>query len=107
MDKLVNSQEERIKEYLEEQIKVDSALREKYNANAIDKCINYIVEQAKIALNNKNGFIDDPTVFHWAREFFVDGIAERQEAKELMNKVKSPSFKKKLALLNQLEFDFD
>ena len=106
MDKLVNSQEERIKEYLEEQIKVDSALREKYNANAIDKCINYIVEQAKIALNNKNGFIDDPTVFHWAREYFLE-VHEVQEAKELMSKVKSPSFKKKLALLNQLEFNFD
>ena len=106
MDKLVNSQEERIKEYLEEQIKVDSALQEKYNANAIDKCINYIVEQAKIALNNKNGFIDDPTVYHWAREYFLE-VHEAQEAKELMNKVKSPSFKKKLALLNQLEFDFD
>ena len=62
--------------------------------------------KAKEALNNKNGFIDDPTVFHWAREYFLE-VHEVQEAKELMSKVKSPSFKKKLALLNQLEFNFD
>ena len=96
-----------IQDYLEEQLAFDAALRDKYSASAMDKCIEYINGKAKEALNNKNGFIDDPTVFHWAREFFVDGIAESQEAKELMSKVKSPSFKKKLALLNQLEFNFD
>ena len=94
-----------IQDYLEEQLAFDSALREKYSAKGMDKCIEYINEKAREALNSKNGFIDDPTVFHWAREYFLE-VAERQEAKEILNKVKSPSFKKKLALLNQLEFDF-
>ena len=95
-----------VQNYLEEQIAFDSALRDKFSASAMDKCIEYINGKAKEALNNKNGFIDDPTVFHWAREYFLE-VHEVQEAKELMSKVKSPSFKKKLALLNQLEFDFD
>lgn len=95
-----------IQDYLEEQLAFDAALRDKYSASAMDKCIEYINGKAKEALNNKDGFIDDPTVFHWAREYFLE-VHEVQEAKELMNKVKSPSFKKKLALLNQLEFDFD
>ena len=96
-----------IQNYLEEQIAFDSVLRDKYSASAMDKCIEYITEQARKELNGKSGAIEDEKVFHWAREFFVDGIAETQEAKELMSKVKSPSFKKKLALLNQLEFNFD
>ena len=95
-----------VQNYLEEQIAFDSALRDKFSASAMDKCIEYINGKAKEALNNKNGFIDDPTVFHWAREYFLE-VHEVQEAKELMSKVKSPSFKKKLALLNQLEFNFD
>lgn len=95
-----------IQNYLEEQLAFDSALRDKYSASAMDKCIEYITEQARKELNGKNGAIPDEKVFHWAREYFLE-VHEVQEAKELMNKVKSPSFKKKLALLNQLEFDFD
>ena len=95
-----------VQNYLEEQIAFDSALRDKYSASAMDKCIEYITEQARKELNGKSGAIEDEKVFHWAREYFLE-VHEVQEAKELMNKVKSPSFKKKLALLNQLEFNFD
>jgi len=95
-----------IQNYLEEQLAFDSALRDKYSASAMDKCIEYITEQARKELNGKNGAIPDEKVFHWAREYFLE-VHEVQEAKELMNKVKSPSFKKKLKLLDQLEFDFD
>ena len=94
-----------IQDYLEEQIAFDSALRDKYSASAMDKCIEYITEQARKELNGKSGAVEDEKVFHWAREYFLE-VHEVQEAKELMSKVKSPSFKKKLALLNQLEFDF-
>lgn len=95
-----------VQNYLEEQIAFDGALRDKYSASAMDKCIEYITEQARKELNGKSGAIEDEKVFHWGREYFLE-VHEVQEAKELMNKVKSPSFKKKLALLNQLEFDFD
>jgi hypothetical protein len=95
-----------VQNYLEEQIAFDSALRDKYSASAMDKCIEYITEQARKELNSKSGAIEGEKVFHWAREYFLE-VHEVQEAKELMSKVKSPSFKKKLALLNQLEFNFD
>lgn len=95
-----------IQDYLEEQLAFDSALRDKYSASAMDKCIEYITEQARKELNGKSGAVEDEKVFHWAREYFLE-VHEVQEAKELMSKVKSPSFKKKLALLNQLEFNFD
>ena len=95
-----------IQDYLEEQIAFDTALRDKYSASAMDKCVEYITEQARKELNGKSGAIEDEKVFHWAREYFLE-VHEVQEAKELMSKVKSPSFKKKLALLNQLEFNFD
>ena len=95
-----------IQNYLEEQIAFDSALRDKYSASAMDRCIEYITEQARKELNGKSGAVEDEKVFHWAREYFLE-VHEVQEAKELMSKVKSPSFKKKLALLNQLEFNFD
>lgn len=95
-----------IQDYLEEQCAFDAALRDKYSASAMDKCIEYITEQARKELNGKSGAIEDEKVFHWAREYFLE-VHEVQEAKELMSKVKSPSFKKKLALLNQLEFNFD
>ena len=95
-----------IQDYLEEQCSFDANLREKFSASAMDKCVEYITEQARKELNGKSGAVEDEKVFHWAREYFLE-VHEAQEAKELMNKVKSPSFKKKLALLNQLEFDFD
>ncbi len=95
-----------IQDYLEEQLAFDAALRDKYSASAMDKCVEYITDMARKELNGKNGAIPDEKVFHWAREYFLE-VHEVQEAKELMSKVKSPSFKKKLALLDQLEFDFD
>lgn len=96
-----------IQDYLEEQLAFDSALREKYSASGIDKCVEYIIEKAKERLNGKNGYLEDEVVFHFAREYFVDGIAEREELNGLVKK-KSATEKKKLAsMLDQMEFDFD
>lgn len=36
-----------IQDYLEGQLAFDSALREKYSASAMDKCVEYITDQAK------------------------------------------------------------
>ena len=41
----------------------------------------------KKELNGKNGAIPDEKVFHWGREYFVDGIAEREEAKGISQKI--------------------
>ena len=95
-----------IKDYLEGQLAFDSALREKYSASMIDSCIEYITEQARKELNGKNGAIADEKVFHWARGFFVDGIAEKQEAKAIISKMKSVKNKIRKIDFDQLEFDF-
>lgn len=61
-----------VKKYLEEQIKTDSALAEKYDGAKIDDCIKHIVECARKELGGNNGAIEDAVVYHWAREFFLE-----------------------------------
>ncbi len=96
-----------IQDYLEGQLAFDGALCDKYSASCMDKCIEYITDMARKELNGKNGAIPDEKVFHWAREYFVDGIAEREELNGLVKK-KSATEKKKIAsMLDQMEFDFD
>ncbi len=76
--------EEKIKKYLEEQCKIDSALAEKYNdakyKNALIRCcIQYINEMAREELGGKSGIVKDEVVFHWAREYYIAGIAEKDQ----------------------------
>ncbi len=71
--------EENIKNYLEEQCKIDPILAEKYNdsRSLIKCCIRYINEMAREELGGKSGAVKDDVVFHWAREYYVDGTAEK------------------------------
>ncbi len=71
--------EENIKNYLEEQCKIDPILAEKYNdsRSLIRCCIRYINEMAREELGGKSGAVKDDVVFHWAREYYVDGTAEK------------------------------
>ena len=69
-----------IKEYLEKQIKNDTALSEKYDPEKMDKCSEYITDLAKKQLGGKPGYIEDATVYKWARDFFLEGPAD--EGKE-------------------------
>ena len=76
--------EEKIETYLEEQCKIDSALAEKYNEAKykkalIRRCIQYINEMAREELGGKSGIVKDEVVFHWAREYYVAGIAEKDQ----------------------------
>lgn len=117
-----------IKEYLEEQCKVDNCLAEKYKDTLLDGCIDYITKMARKELSGKNGAIKDDVVFHWAREYFVDGIAEKEKAEKVHKQVEKMSdltkvkvnkdisedrkermrqaLSKAKADLHQLEFDF-
>ena len=117
-----------IKNYLEEQCKVDPCLAEKYKDTLIDGCIEYITKMAREELGGKNGAIEDGVVYHWAREYFVDGIAEKEreeKVKEQVNKMSDLSkvkvnkdisedrkermrqaLSKAKAELHQQEFDF-
>ena len=79
-----------IKNYLEEQCKVDPCLAEKYKDTLIDGCIEYINKMAREELGGKSGAIKDDVVYHWAREYYVDGIAEKERSekvKEQTNKL--------------------
>lgn len=78
---------EKIMNYLEEQCKSDAYLAEKYKDTMIDGCMKYIEDMARKELQSKNGWIDDDVVYHWAREYFVDGIAEKEKAEKVQKKV--------------------
>ena len=76
-----------IKNYLEEQCKSDHCLAEKYKDTSISGCVAYINKMAKEELGGKNGAIKDDVVFHWAREYFVDGIAEKEREEKVKEQV--------------------
>ena len=80
-----------IQKYLEEQCKVDTYLAEKYKDTLIDGCIEYINKMAKKELDGKNGAIKDDVVYHWAREYYVDGIAEKEMSKKVQKQVEKIS----------------
>ncbi len=78
---------EKIINYLEEQCKADAYLAEKYKDTMINGCIKYIEDMARKQLDSKNGWIDDDVVYHWAREYFVDGIAEKEKEEKVKEQV--------------------
>ena len=80
-----------IQKYLEEQCKIDTCLAEKYKDTLIDGCIEYINKMAKKELGSKNGAIKDDVVYHWAREYYVDGIAEKEMSKKVQKQVEKIS----------------
>ena len=80
-----------IQKYLEEQCKVDPCLAEKYKDTLINGCMEYINKMAREELNSKNGFIENEVVYHWAREYYVDGIAEKEKAEKVQKQVEKMS----------------
>lgn len=99
-----------IKRYLEETLKKDKALLLSYNPVKIDDCVNYITKMAKEHLHGKNGAIPDDEVFHWAREYFVDGICKKEVQNKFETKLSSMSVsakQKKLESLKKLQSEFD
>ena len=80
-----------IQNYLEEQCKIDMCLAEKYKDTLIDGCVAYITKMAREELGGKNGAIKDEVVYHWAREYYVDGIAEKEKSEKVQKQVKKIS----------------
>ena len=80
-----------IQKYLEEQCKVDPCLAEKYKDTLINGCVEYINKMAREELSGKDGAIKSDVVFHWAREYFVDGIAEKEKADKVQKQVEKIS----------------
>ena len=80
-----------IQNYLEEQCKVDPYLAEKYKDTLIGGCVEYITKMAKDELKGINCYIENEVVYHWAREYFVDGIAEKEKAEKVQKQVEKMS----------------
>lgn len=72
--------EQIIQNYLEEQVKVDSALAEKYDANKVPDCIKAIISNARKIAVKSTAMVKSETVFKWARDFFIDGEFEATKA---------------------------
>ena len=80
-----------IQKYLEEQCKVDAYLAEKYKDTMLKGCVEYINEMARKELESKSGFLENEVVYHWAREYYVDGIAEKEKAEKVQKQVEKMS----------------
>ena len=80
-----------IQKYLEEQCKVDPCLAEKYKDTLLGGCIDYINKMARKELDGKPGAIKDEVVYHWAREYYVDGLAEKEKAEKVQKQLEKIS----------------
>lgn len=80
-----------IQKYLEEQCKVDAYLAEKYKDTMLKGCVEYINEMARKELESKSGFLENEVVYHWAREYFVDGLAEKEHDKKVKEQLEKMS----------------
>lgn len=112
-----------IQKYLENLTGSDNALKEKYDVDMLDGCINYLSDMARKyeKETNQSGTVavPDEIVYHWAREYFVDGVAEKEKADKeereraaLLSKVRATvknNIKNNLESIKkqaQMEFDF-
>ena len=91
-----------IQKYLEEQCKVDAYLAEKYKDTMLKGCVEYINEMARKELESKSGFLENEVVYHWAREYFVDGLAEKEYDKKVKEQLKKISDLSKVKVDNDM-----
>ena len=87
-----------IQKYLEEQCKVDAYLAEKYKDTMLKGCVEYINEMARKELESKSGFLENEVVYHWAREYFVDGLAEKEHDKKVKEQLEKMSDSSKIKI---------
>lgn len=91
-----------IQKYLEEQCKIDPCLAEKYKDTMLKGCVEYINEMARKELESKSGFLENEVVYHWAREYFVDGLAEKEYDKKVKEQLKKISDLSKVKVDNDM-----
>lgn len=65
-----------IKKYCEELAKSDIEFASHYNPDKISACCNYINNQARKIIKSGCGFIEDPVVYKWTRDFFYGDTEE-------------------------------
>lgn len=71
--------EERVKAYLEEQIKTDTALAAVYNPSKIKQCFTYITDQARKVASGNSCWVDDAEVWKWARDYYIEELPKEAE----------------------------
>ena len=69
---ITTNQEDKIKQYLEEQCKTDDALKAVYNPEKIKDCYNFIFECAKKVAHGNSSVIEDAVVYKMARDYFIE-----------------------------------
>ena len=77
--KIEKDAKKRIKEYLEEQIKQDEALKVLYRAEKIDDCYNFIKDAVKATGCGSSAAIEDAIVFKMARDFYLDILPKQTD----------------------------
>ena len=70
---------ERIKAYLEEQIKNDTALAAVYDPEKIGQCFTYITDQARKVASGNSCWVDDAEVWKWARDYYLEEVPKEAE----------------------------
>ena len=77
--KIETDSKNRIKAYLEEQIKEDAALKELYRAEKIDDCYDFIKNAVKATGCGSSASVEDAIVFKMARDYFLDILPKESE----------------------------
>lgn len=70
--KIETDAKNRIKAYLEEQIKEDAALRELYRPEKIDDCYDFIKNAVQASVCGSSATVEDAIVFKMARDYYLD-----------------------------------
>lgn len=74
---------EPIKKYCEELAKTDVNFATHYNPDKISACCDYINNQARKIIKCGCGFIEDPVVYKWARDYFYGDTEEQAESQDV------------------------
>lgn len=77
----LSRQEQIVKDYLEQQIKSDNALKSLYVPSKIKDCFHYITNLAKEKAVNGCAMIEDSQVFKWARDYYLDELPKMADKK--------------------------
>ncbi len=85
MEELLKAQ---LEQYLDEQAEKDSCFAEKYNKSMLGGLVKYVMAKAKKALNGINGCIANEVVYKWARDYFNDGICEKELKEKIERNLK-------------------
>ena len=77
--KIETDSKNRIKAYLEEQIKEDAALKELYRPEKIDDCYDFIKNAVKATGCGSSASVEDTIIFKMARDYYLDILPKESD----------------------------